>query len=149
MNKWSKENEIYLKETYNTLPTKLIAKKLNKTPLAIWKKAHKIGLVLSPEIEKLNRSLSRKGILFKNGRRKSSKGYVMILKKDHPRADKCGYVFEHILVAEQKIGRLISREESVHHINGIKNDNRPENLMIMKNGEHTRLHNLRRKKNNE
>ena len=47
----------------------------------------------------------------------------------------------HILMAEQKIGRALKPDEVVHHVNGDKEDNRPENLQVMKRSEHTRLHN--------
>src|SRR5437588_1251080 len=45
-----------------------------------------------------------------------------------PRSRNHGYVFEHILVMEELLGRQVLSDESVHHRNGFKDDNRPANL---------------------
>jgi len=68
------------------------------------------------------------------------KGYNYILYKDHPRKDKDGYVYEHTLVMEKYIGRYLTKNEVVHHINKIRDDNRIENLKLMTRGEHTTYH---------
>jgi hypothetical protein len=79
---------------------------------------------------------------YKGGKYKSKTGYVFILLPESHLAKKDGYVAEHRLVAEQCLGRLLSKIEIVHHINGIKDDNRPENLYLFKNnGEHISFHN--------
>lgn len=85
---------------------------------------------------------------WKGGIVKDDSGYILEKCVGHKRAKSCGdYVRQHILVAEKMIGRPLKDDEVVHHINMKKDDNRPENLMVMKRSDHTRLHMLGRKKN--
>ena len=55
--------------------------------------------------------------------------------------DNCGRL-EHIVIMEKHIGRKLNKNEVVHHINGIKTDNRIENLRLMNVSEHARFHAL-------
>jgi len=77
---------------------------------------------------------------WKGGRRKTGKGYIYVHMPDHPHACKAGYVMEHRLAAEKKIGRYLDVQEDVHHVNEDKLDNRPENLMVLTRSEHKTLH---------
>lgn len=67
-------------------------------------------------------------------------GYKLVHLPDHPSANHRGDVFEHRLVMMNKLGRILERHELIHHKNGIKSDNRIENLEIIiqlpKNGFH-------------
>lgn len=71
--------------------------------------------------------------------RKTQQGYLVVFEPTHPRSYRHGYVLEHRHVMEQKIGRLLEPGEVVHHINGKKWDNRPENLELMEHGAHSSL----------
>lgn len=67
---------------------------------------------------------------WKGGRIRHKKGYVMLRVPHHPRVGRSPYVFEHILVMERLLGRHLEPDESVHHLNGVPDDNRPENLEL-------------------
>ena len=60
----------------------------------------------------------------------SNRGYVIAYRKGHPNADRRGYLPEHRLVMSELLGRPLCADEDVHHKNGIRTDNRPENLEL-------------------
>ncbi len=68
-------------------------------------------------------------------------GYVMVQRKDHPRANYKGYVWEHVLIMEAMIKRFLEPGEVVHHCNGNRADNRPFNLRLFASpSEHGKYH---------
>lgn len=74
---------------------------------------------------------------WRGGRTLASNGYFLVRRPGHPMADVRGYVYEHRLVASEALGRLLDGSEIVHHRNGVKTDNRPENLEVVAGvGEH-------------
>ena len=69
-------------------------------------------------------------------RRKDANGYWLIkVREGGGRWDK-----EHILIAQAEIGRELRDGEHVHHINCVRDDNRPENLAVLTAGDHSRAH---------
>jgi len=78
---------------------------------------------------------------YSGGRHILANGYWVVHMPDHANADSRGYVYEHRLVAEEKIGRPLSEGEVVHHINHCRTDNNPENLEVLgSNSEHMKHH---------
>lgn len=76
------------------------------------------------------------------GKTKDKRGYIYIKSTEHPNANARGYVFEHRLIMERHIGRLLNKQEVVHHINGRHDDNRIENLeLFASQAEHINYHN--------
>jgi len=75
----------------------------------------------------------------KGGRRLSSNGYVLLWMPDHHTKPKGGYVMEHRLKAEKRLGRKLKPSEVVLHRNGKKADNRPRNLRVMDKRAHDKL----------
>jgi hypothetical protein len=77
------------------------------------------------------------------GRRKTASGYIYVYAPDHPNARRAkeyeGYVLEHRLLWERANGRLLRRDEHVHHINGVRDDNRLENLVALTSSQHMAL----------
>lgn len=78
-----------------------------------------------------------------NGRYVTYQGYVKVKVPEHHRANKNGYVYEHILVAEKMVGRKIGIDEDVHHVNENRSDNRPENLEVLSRSKHVLRHKKR------
>jgi hypothetical protein len=92
-------------------------------------------------------SVLEKNTMWNGGKTTNLKGYILIKRPEHPRANNHGYIFEHIFVMEEYLGRYITKAEAVHHINKNVKDNRIENLMVMSFSEHSRFHRIGWRKN--
>ena len=60
----------------------------------------------------------------------NSQGYWLVYDPDHPSAQKGGWLMEHRKVMSDYLGRALRKNENVHHINGVRDDNRLENLEL-------------------
>ena len=79
---------------------------------------------------------------WRGGRTITEHGYVLIrVGTEHSLADVRGYAYEHRVVAERKLGRILADGEIVHHLNGNRQDNRPENIVVVDSiAHHSRKH---------
>jgi hypothetical protein len=78
--------------------------------------------------------------MWKGGKYIDGSGYVHIKAIDHPNKSQIGYVPEHRLVMEKCLGRYLDKQEIIHHKNGIKSDNRVENLELTTQSCHVGEH---------
>jgi len=67
---------------------------------------------------------------FNGGKTRQNQGYIVLHSCEHPNAGKDGRILEHRLVMSQHLGRPLTEDENVHHINGVRDDNRTENLEL-------------------
>lgn len=114
-----------------------------------WKRAKENPEQYNKTIKRISENnaknqLGKRGNLstnWKGGRYEDSRdGYVLVRNLEHPFKRSDGYVLEHRLVVEKMLGRYLLPEEDVNHLNGKKNDNRPENLRLVRHYAHYEEH---------
>ena len=114
--------------------------------LPVWagptKERPRQGLYCSRDCK--NKGVSKRVSRPLGGKCISNSGYVMVRVErawDHgKRKQTSGYKAEHRIIVEAEIGRKLTKDEQVHHKNGNKQDNSPENLELLTNSEHQRKH---------
>lgn len=87
-------------------------------------------------------STYREKVRASHRKKRSKRGqYIQIYVPNHPEANERGYVREHRILMEQKIGRRLNKKEIVHHIDGNRYNNHLNNLQLFNNTrEHLNFH---------
>lgn len=115
-----------------------------KQRIAAKLRGHKIPIDVRKKISKAleGRNVGEENPNFKGGKKKLQSGYILIYSPYHPNATN-GYMFRSRLVMEKHLKRFLKPTEVVHHINGIRDDDRFENLILFKNNsEHIKFHHI-------
>jgi hypothetical protein len=133
------KNVEWLRQKYEAenLTTRAIADMVGVAQMTIYGWLKKLGI--KPRRRGSIDERGPKNPAWKGGR-KNHCGYIVCLRPEHPNANKRGYVGEHQLILEQKLGRYLRPNEVVHHINGDKGDNHLENLKLMFDRDHRSMH---------
>lgn len=138
---WLFNKYIVEKKTIADIAVELYGKIIKTSSIHRWLKNHKIKLRKAygsdKQLGNWNKGLQKSW----DKKRGSGKGYYylagyrMIYKPDHPSARKSGWIFEHRFVIENILGRSLLKKEIVHHKNKVRDDNRPENLILIEIGK--------------
>ena len=128
------------------LPVRAVGEKLNISHSAVRYHLKKAGYPLRSisdavwlAIQQKRGYIGGKGEFnprWRGGKTKNHEGYVLVYSPNHPRKHRDQYVFEHILVWEKTHGQPLPAGWVIHHLDGIKDDNRPENLVACPSRRH-------------
>jgi hypothetical protein len=138
--------EQMIKDYYGNVMTQVeLAEKYNTTPKVVERLFKTYGL--KARVAAKRNQLGSNNLQWNGGKYIDGAGYVVIKRRNHPRANTRGYVKEHILIMEKHIGRQLEwfgahhpESEIVHHINENRQDNRIDNLKLMRTKEHWEIH---------
>jgi hypothetical protein len=125
---WTEEDDRVLKDYYILRGSVWCARTLGRTIGSITHRAHRLGLIRRGRIKDLS-LVERDGYLALTGNG--------------------GVYFLHRLIKEWEIGRKLTSEEIVHHVDGDKHNNHPENLELHTRASHMKLHDETRLRNNK
>ena len=135
--RWTKEQAEQLVEYVRQgLLSHEIAALMGKSPKSIQKAYVRFGL---PRLSNICPRYGTDNPAWKGGIHVSHNGYIYVRKPNHPFANLHGYVPQHRLVVEQRLGRFLLPSEAVHHIDGNHANNDIANLEVFSsNGDHLR-----------
>lgn len=137
---WNKGKKLDRKKYPNMGHFKKHSKKSKEKMSESIKQTYRLGRIAWIKGKKVPELSRENNGNWNGGRTKTVSGYIWILCPEHPCANH-GYVWEHRLVIEKILKRFLDTNETVHHINGIKSDNRIKNLMVFSsNSVHMRYH---------
>lgn len=110
----------------------LIGKQLgfNENRILRQLRRHGVKIRTPSEATKLTYLSGTREYKSRNGKYVDSYGYVQVREPNNPRAHK-GFVKEHVLIWERVHNKPLPKDWVIHHLNGIKTDNRPRNLLAM------------------
>lgn len=103
-----------------------------------------LGIPMRPRLEALqiarDQRMGGHSFNWKGGRKLWKNRYWYLYKPDHPNANSRGYLLEHRYVMSEKIGRALKDGEVVHHRDGDRSNNHPDNLQLMLSGGRYKYH---------
>lgn len=141
----TKLDEEKIREMYESGMTQSeIASEIGVTQKVVWRFMLRHGIKARNPVK---RNQLRENNSYWKGGKRIENGYLFLYMPDHHKAKSNGYVRYHDIVAEKMIGRELRwygpadpRSEIVHHINGNKLDNQPENLLVLSPSQHFKIH---------
>ena len=106
-----------------------IAKDYGVTRQTVWDRFRRAGVEMRPSLRFGEKNHFYRG----GGRKRTERGYIKVYVAGR-------WLFEHRVVMEKMLGRPLAKTEDVHHRNGQKDDNSPENLEIITHASHLSHH---------
>lgn len=133
---WTEKLDSKIKALYNSgLGTKRIAERVHISAGSIYHRLKLLGIVMRNHSQALSGEISPN---WRGGRFIDKRGYVRVWNEGHlTKGSK--YIAEHILVWEKVNGKPLPKGYIIHHLNGIKSDNRPCNLAAMSSKRHSHI----------